>query len=108
MAGDRLTAADFAIFIFTHSAKWCGADLAEFPHVQAWRDALAQRPGVQKGLKVPVPYPFTDAGVMDPASQEFLHGMRKWGAQGIKAATESWKAEPVALPSDFANYEEEA
>ncbi|KAK8096064.1 hypothetical protein PG999_014086 [Apiospora kogelbergensis] len=107
VAGDRLTVADIAIFIYTHSARWCGADLAEFPRVRAWRDGLARRPAFQQALQVPVPYGFSDAAVVDPANQDFLKTMRKWGTQGIKGSTESWKAEVVPLPSDHANYEEE-
>ncbi|KAI2638775.1 glutathione S-transferase [Hypomontagnella submonticulosa] len=63
VAGDHLTIVDIAIFVFAHSTKWCGVDINEFPNVKAWHDKLAQRPAFQKGLQVPVPYPFSDEAV---------------------------------------------
>ncbi|KAK0630995.1 glutathione S-transferase [Bombardia bombarda] len=103
---DHLTVADVAIFIFVHSAKWCGVDIDEFPNVKAWRDKLLLRPGVQKGLQVPAPYPFSDEAVANPDenAQQFYKVMRKMGGQFIKMATDEWKAkEVVPLPSDHAN-----
>lgn len=57
VAGDRLTVADFAVFIFAHSSKWCGVDISgdEYPHLKAWHDKLAQRPASQNALQIPVP-----------------------------------------------------
>ncbi|KUI55501.1 Disulfide-bond oxidoreductase YfcG [Cytospora mali] len=103
VAGDRLTIADIAVFIYAHSAKWCGVDLAEFPHVKAWHDKLLERPGFQKGLQVPVPYQFNDVAVVNP-DDEFLPMMRKFAAHVVKTTTEQWQGEPVALPSDHTNY----
>ncbi|CAI6331745.1 unnamed protein product [Periconia digitata] len=105
VGGDHLGVADFAVFIYAHSAKWCGVNIEEWPHVQAWHDALLQRPAFQRALKVPALYPFSDTAVSDPENQDFYLGVRKWGTQGIKAMTESWKGEAVSLPSDHANYE---
>lgn len=105
VAGDRLTVADVAVFIYTHSAQWCGIDLKEYPHVKAWHDKLVQRPAFQKGLQVPVPYQFSDEAVMAPENQDFFHMIRKFGAQMMKGGTEKWKGEVLATPSDHANYE---
>ncbi|KUI64412.1 Disulfide-bond oxidoreductase YfcG [Cytospora mali] len=99
-----LTIADIAVFIYAHSAKWCGVDLAEFPHVKAWHEKLfLERPAFQKGLQVPVPYRFNDAAVVNP-DDEFLPMMRKFAAHAVKTTTEQWQGEPVALPSDHTNY----
>lgn len=106
LAGDRLTIADIATFTYAHSAKWCGIDIAEYPHVKAWRDRLAQRSGFRKGLLVPGPYPFGDEAVVDPASQKYIRLVRKVGAQIVKRATDQWDGEAVALPSDHANLPE--
>ncbi|KAK7941493.1 Disulfide-bond oxidoreductase YfcG [Apiospora aurea] len=110
VAGDRMTVADFAVFIFAHSAKWCGIDINEFPHVKAWHDTLAQRPAIQKAPQVPGPFPFGDEAVSktEGPELEFLRGIRKVGTQGIKAAHDEWKKKVVPVPSDWANYEEEA
>ncbi|KAI1099130.1 glutathione S-transferase [Jackrogersella minutella] len=103
VGGDRLTVADIAIFIFSHSAKWCGVDINEFPNVKAWHDKLAQRPAFQKGLQVPVPYLFSNEAVSNPDGQDFYINMRKHGGQMIKGATEKWKGDVVPVPSDHAN-----
>lgn len=103
VAGDRLTIADIAVFIWAHSANWCGLAIDEFPHVKAWLDKLAQRPAFQKALQVPVPYGFSDAAVNDPDNQEFCKKVRKYGGQSIKRDSDRFKGEAVALPSDHAN-----
>lgn len=105
IAGDRLTIADMAIFVFAHSTTWCGVDINEFPHVRAWHDKLAQRPAFQKAVEVPVPFPFSNAAVVDPAGQDFYFNMRKYGGQFIKGSTEEWRGEVVPVPSDHVNYE---
>lgn len=103
IAGDRLTIADFAIFIFTHSNKWCGVDLAQSPNLKAWHDKLAQRPAFKKSLQIPVAYQFSEEAVIDPEKQEYYRMIRKFGGQGIKAATDQWPGEIVPVPSDHAN-----
>ncbi|KAI1386133.1 glutathione S-transferase [Hypoxylon trugodes] len=103
VGGDRLTVADIAIFIFAHSGKWCGVDINEFPNVKAWRDKLIQRPAFQKGLQIPVPYPYSDEAVSSPNGQDFYTNLRKYGGQMIKGATEQWKGDVVPVPSDHAN-----
>ncbi|KAK7990063.1 MFS general substrate transporter [Apiospora arundinis] len=106
LVGDRMTIADFAAFIFAHSARWCGVDIDDFPKVKEWRDKIAQRPAVQKALLVPVPYQFSDTAVVDPANQDTLKMIRKFGTQGIKGATMRYTKEATTVPSDHANYEE--
>lgn len=73
--------------------------------MKAWRDKLLERPAFQKALQVPVPYPFSDAAVSPPESQDFYKTIRKYGTQMIKGATEQWKGDVVPLPSDHANLE---
>ncbi|KAK8041640.1 hypothetical protein PG993_006163 [Apiospora rasikravindrae] len=107
VAGDRPTIADFAVFIYAHSAKWCGIDLGEYPHVQRWCENLKQRPGVQRGLQVPVPYMFSDEGVVSPDNQDALRMMRGRFSKVVKESSDQWKGEVVSLPSDHANYGDE-
>lgn len=101
VAGDRLTVADVAVFIYAHSAKWCGVDLdPDYPHVREWHDRLLQRPAFQKGLQVPIPYKFGDASVSNPDDHKQYRMIRKMGGQMVKGATDSWQAPAVVLPSD--------
>ena len=52
VAGRQYTIADIAIFPWTRSHANQGIDLADFPHVKRWYDAIDARPAVQRGLKV--------------------------------------------------------
>lgn len=98
-----MTVADIAIFIFSHSAKWAGIEINAYPNLKAWHDKLAQRPGFQKGLQIPVPYQFSDAAVSNPDNQEPYHMMHKFGGLAIKSWTDEWAGDVVPVPSDFAN-----
>jgi GST-like protein len=44
--------ADIAIFPWSRSHANQGVDLAEYPNVQRWFDAIAARPAVQRGVEV--------------------------------------------------------
>lgn len=104
VAGDRLTIADFAIFIYAHSAGWCGLNIDDYPHIKSWKNKLEQRPAVQKGLQIPVPYPFSDKAVTNPDAQDFYNTLRKMGGQWIRETTNKWDGEVLSVPSDYANY----
>ena len=49
LAGDY-SIADMATFPWTNSYKRQGQDMADFPNVKRWREALKERPGVQRGV----------------------------------------------------------
>ncbi|KAI1325394.1 glutathione S-transferase [Xylariaceae sp. FL0255] len=107
VAGDRLTVADVAIFIFTHSAQWCGIDISKYPHEKAWHDKLEKRPSFQRALQVPVLYPFSDEIVSDsdPEVVEKYKMMRKYGGISIEASLEPWAGDILPVPSDYANHQ---
>ena len=44
--------ADMAIYPWTRSHRNQGVDLAEFPNVKRWFDAIDARPAVQRGVQV--------------------------------------------------------
>ena len=52
MAGDY-SITDMATFPWAARHEWQGIDLAAFPHVQRWYDAIAARSAVQRGMAVP-------------------------------------------------------
>lgn len=45
--------ADMALYPWATRHEWQMIDLADFPHVKRWYDALSARPAVQKGMAVP-------------------------------------------------------
>lgn len=52
VAGSEYTVADIAIWPWVRSAQNQGIDLAAFPNVRAWFEALGNRPAVQRGVQV--------------------------------------------------------
>jgi GST-like protein len=52
LAGPEYSIADIATFPWIRGAEKRGIDLAEYPGVQRWYEAIAARPGVQRGLQV--------------------------------------------------------
>jgi GST-like protein len=46
--------ADMAIWPWVSRFEWQGIALADFPHVRAWYEAIAERPGVQRGYDQPM------------------------------------------------------
>jgi GST-like protein len=53
-AGTDLSVADFALLGWVWRHPRHKVDLAEFPHVKRWYEALMARPGVQRGFAVPL------------------------------------------------------
>jgi len=47
------TIADIATFPWTARHEWQGVDLADFPNVRRWYNAINARPAVRKGMAVP-------------------------------------------------------
>jgi len=52
LAGDNYTIADIATFPWARSWKNQGIELADFPHVKRWFDAISARPAVERGVTV--------------------------------------------------------
>jgi GST-like protein len=53
LAGDDYTIADIATFPWAARHEWHGIELADFPQVARWFDAIAARPAVARGMAVP-------------------------------------------------------
>jgi GST-like protein len=53
LAGDDYSVADIATYPWAARHPWQQIDLAEFPNVQRWFDALGRRPAVAAGMAVP-------------------------------------------------------
>lgn len=52
IAGDSYSIADIATFPWLRSWQNQGIVLQDYPHLQKWFDAIAERPAVQRGVKV--------------------------------------------------------
>ncbi len=52
LAGSEYSIADIACFPWIRPHENQGQDLADFPHLKRWFDAIANRPAVQRGVEV--------------------------------------------------------
>jgi len=52
-SGSEYTIADIAIYPWVARHEWHRVDLAAFPNVKRWYDALGARPAVARGMAVP-------------------------------------------------------
>ena len=50
---DAYSIADIAVYPWVARHEWHRVDLAEFPKVKRWYDAIGARPAVQRGMAVP-------------------------------------------------------
>ncbi len=50
---DEYSIADIATYPWIARHEWHQTNLADFPHVKRWFDAISARPAVQRGMKVP-------------------------------------------------------
>jgi GST-like protein len=50
---DQYSIADIATYPWVARYEWHKTNLADFPHVKRWFDALSARPAVERGMKVP-------------------------------------------------------
>jgi len=75
IACDEYTIADMAIMPWLRFPERQGVNIADYPHVQKWRDGIAARPAVQRGLKV-----LADLRkpLMDDKAKEMLFGAAQY------------------------------
>lgn len=75
IAGKTYSIADMAIFPWLSSWQNQGITLSDYPHLQKWFDGIAERPAVQRGVKVlaDLRKPITD-----DKSREILFGKTQY------------------------------
>jgi GSH-dependent disulfide-bond oxidoreductase len=79
LAGEEYSIADIATFPWVRNPDRRGIDLAEYPAVQRWHDAIAARPAVQRG--VAVLSESQRSGPMSDAEREQLFGKTQFQAR---------------------------
>jgi GSH-dependent disulfide-bond oxidoreductase len=70
--------ADIATYPWLRAPDRQGVELSEYPHVARWRDAVAARPAVVRGLAVPKVDDAPAQKEMDAAAKEFLFGKTQY------------------------------
>jgi GST-like protein len=79
LAGEEYSIADIATFPWVRNSDRRGIDLADYPAVERWHDAIAARPAVQRGVAV-----LSDSqrsGPMSEAEREQLFGKTQFQAR---------------------------
>jgi glutathione S-transferase len=54
LVGDEYTIADIANWCWVRTYKWSGVSIEGLPNLRRWLDAIRARPGVQRGIDVPI------------------------------------------------------
>ncbi|MBE0612706.1 MAG: glutathione S-transferase N-terminal domain-containing protein [Burkholderiales bacterium] len=75
IACDEYTIADMAIMPWLRFPERQGVDIADYPHVQKWRDGIAARPAVQRGVAVLAE---RRRPLMDDKAKEMLFGAAQY------------------------------
>ena len=55
LAGEGYSIADIATWPWVLRHEWQQIDLADYPNVKRWFDAVGSRPAVQRGIQIPPP-----------------------------------------------------
>jgi glutathione S-transferase len=85
LVGDHATIADVSHWGWVASAGWAGIDIDEFPHLKAWEERMAARPGVEKGRHVPDKHTIKEL-LKDKAEVEKRAAeAREWVQRGMAA-----------------------
>ncbi|MEY4978036.1 MAG: hypothetical protein RLZZ352_306 [Pseudomonadota bacterium] len=80
LAGDY-SIADIANWAWVRTHRWSGVELDDLPHLRRWRDAIRQRPAVQRGITQPPSS--IEQRLDDPASaQRFVEEARRMVEMG--------------------------
>ncbi len=79
LAGDEYSMADIITFPWIRGAERRNIDLAEYPAVRRWHDAIAARPAVQRGVAVLAEY--QRRGSMTEVERENLFGTTQFVAR---------------------------
>lgn len=75
LAGNDYTIADIAAFPWTRSWQNQGVELADYPNVKRWHEAIAARPAVQRGVEV---LASARKPLMDDKAKEMLFGATQY------------------------------
>ncbi|MCA7120993.1 MAG: glutathione S-transferase N-terminal domain-containing protein [Acidibrevibacterium sp.] len=79
LAGADYSIADIATFPWVRNPSRRGIDLADYPHVRRWHDAIAARPAVMRGVEVLSEN--QRRGAMTDQERENLFGAKQFGAR---------------------------
>ena len=76
LAGDY-SIADIANWAWVRTHRWSGISIDGLPHLRRWRDAIRDRPAVQRGLeRPPAPLRLVEDGSDDAQAQAFAERAR--------------------------------
>jgi GST-like protein len=79
LAGAEYSVADICTFPWIRNPDRRGIDLAEYPNVKRWHDAIAARPAVQRGVQVLAEH--QRRGPMTEEEKEILFGKTQFTAR---------------------------
>ncbi|KAK9234322.1 glutathione S-transferase [Lipomyces kononenkoae] len=85
LVGDHISIADVSHWGWVAAAGWAGIDIDEFPHLKAWEELLAARPGVEKGRHVPDKHTIKEILKDKELVEKHSTEARSWVQRGMAA-----------------------
>jgi GST-like protein len=79
LAGRDYSMADIITFPWIRNPDRRGIDLADYPHVKRWHDAIAARPAVQRGVAVLAEH--QRKGQMTDKERDIMFGKTQFAAR---------------------------
>lgn len=83
LVGDHVSIADISHYGWIAAAGWAGVDIDEFPHLKAWEEKMAKRPGVDKGQHVPTRNTIKDLAKDKAAAEKAAAEAKAWIQKGM-------------------------
>ncbi|KAK9489793.1 glutathione transferase [Lipomyces doorenjongii] len=83
IVGDHISIVDIAHWGWIASAGWAGVDIDEFPHLKAWEERLAARPGVENGRHVPDRHTIKETLKDKKLQEKISNEARTWVQRGM-------------------------
>jgi glutathione S-transferase len=85
LVGDHATIADVSHWGWVAAAGWAGVEIDDFPHLKAWEERMAARPGVEKGRHVPEKHTVKEVLKDKALAEKRAEESRAWVQRGMAA-----------------------
>jgi len=84
IVGGKFTIADLCCFSWINWAEWAGVPTKPFPELQMWLETIQQRPAIEKGVNIPVPFEMKQKMKSKEGEEEFAKHHSKWVMKGME------------------------
>lgn len=84
IVGGKYSAADICCFSWINWSLWAGVDAKPFAEIEKWLEAIRNRPAVERGVNVPVPFEMREKMKDSKAADDYAKQQSEWILKGMK------------------------